>query len=479
VLKTTGSPPSILKRYGYGYDKAGNRTVEAIDATIASAAYDTRNRLFSQQAGGNLGFAGTSNEPATVTVGGQPASVDGTNLFAGSTNVPSGTSTVTIIAQDYAQPPNVRTNTYQVTLTGSGGSFIHDPNGNLTSDGQRTYEWDVEDRLVGVNHGSRRSEFRYNGGGQRVRVVEKDGATVLSDRRYLWCGLAICDERDAAGISVTRRFFRQGMQEGGAAYFYTRDHLGSVREMTDATGAVRARYDYDPFGRQAKVSGDKDAPFGFTGHFVHSPSALLLAPYRAYSPDLARWMSEDPIRPANGNLYPYVINNPVTYIDPHGDEAVLGAAVLGGTAPAWLGPALVIAGGAMAVKMAWDIGDNAAQALFPLPPLRPVPPSQPVAPPAVPAGPPPSTSGSGSATTSTPSNVVPFPGPKPRPSDCPAQPPEVITFPPPPPPGHAVCVRFRRTDAGCSYNCTSSSGNSWKEHTNGFFCPSFYITAGR
>jgi hypothetical protein len=39
----------------------------------------------------------------------------------------------------------------------------------------------------------------------------------------------------------------------------TLDHLGSVREMTDATGALRVRYDYAPYGSRTKLSGDLDA----------------------------------------------------------------------------------------------------------------------------------------------------------------------------------------------------------------------------
>ena len=54
------------------------------------------------------------------------------------------------------------------------------------------------------------------------------------------------EERDASGINVTKRFFAQGEQIAGANYYYTRDHLGSIREMTDSTGTIQARYDYDP-----------------------------------------------------------------------------------------------------------------------------------------------------------------------------------------------------------------------------------------
>jgi len=41
-----------------------------------------------------------------------------------------------------------------------------------------------------------------------------------------------------------------------ALYYYSRDHLGSIREMTDSTGGLVARYDYDPWGKSVVVSGN-------------------------------------------------------------------------------------------------------------------------------------------------------------------------------------------------------------------------------
>ncbi|MGO9526710.1 MAG: RHS repeat-associated core domain-containing protein [Verrucomicrobiia bacterium] len=63
----------------------------------------------------------------------------------------------------------------------------------------------------------------------------------------------------------------------------------------DGSGNIQARYTYDPWGRRTKVSGNWDADFGFAGHYYHAPSGLHLALYRAYSADLGRWLSRDPI----------------------------------------------------------------------------------------------------------------------------------------------------------------------------------------
>ena len=107
--------------------------------------------------------------------------------------------------------------------------------------------------------------------------------------------------------------------------FYTRDHLLSIRELTDSTGAIRARYEYDPFGRRTKVSGDLDGDFGYTGYYFHAPSATHLALHRAYDANIGRWMSEDPARAdTRASLYAYVLDNPIRYTDPYGLAAAGG-----------------------------------------------------------------------------------------------------------------------------------------------------------
>jgi RHS repeat-associated protein len=112
------------------------------------------------------------------------------------------------------------------------------------------------------------------------------------------------------------------MQVGTTNYFYTRDRLGSIRELTNGSGTVQTRYDYDSYGRRTKVSGTIVVDFGFTGYYFHQPSGLNLALYRAYDADLGRWISRDPLENAEflqgPNLYGYVGNNPVIYVDPDG-----------------------------------------------------------------------------------------------------------------------------------------------------------------
>jgi len=274
------------------------------------------NRLQSQDPGGVTRFAGSLSEAAAVTVQGKSATVAADNSFTGTATLASGSNTVQVQAIDYSG--NLRTNTYTVNVTATSNSFTHDANGNITSESDRTFEWDAENRLSAINNGSHRVEFTYDGASRRTRIVEKENGSVITDVRLLWCDNAICEERDSTGITITQRFFEQGEQRSGDIVLYARDHLGSIRQFLNDVGTVRASYEYDPYGRQIRVTGDSDARLSFSGDFYES-SGLLLTRYRAYDPNLGRWLSEDPVRFGAGiDFYSYVGNNPIGYVDPLG-----------------------------------------------------------------------------------------------------------------------------------------------------------------
>jgi RHS repeat-associated protein len=197
------------------------------------------------------------------------------------------------------------------------------PSGNAA-----TYEWDAENRLTRLSAGNQSTQFAYDGLGRRVGIRQLVNGSEASNRWFVWCDNEICEERTPSG-AVSKRFFDQGMKmEIGlvtGVFFYTRDHLGSVRDLTDDAGTVRARYSYDPCGRVTFLEGDLKADFGFAGMFrpVEEPG-LYLALFRAYDPKIGRWLTRDPLRNAEikegPSLYAYVSNNPTNRVDLWGLE---------------------------------------------------------------------------------------------------------------------------------------------------------------
>jgi len=322
VKKATDPQATVLQRYAYAYDPAGNRTSEQIDDAVTSSTYDRLNHLGSQQGGGPVVFKGSVNEPATVTVNSRSATVTPDNRFEGKATLAVGTTTVNITATDPSG--NAATAVYEVDQAASGKTFSYDANGNLTNDGTRTFEWDAADRLVAVNVGTHRSEFTYDGFDQRVRIVEKENGTIVSDQPFIWNGNQIAERRTVTGSTGTTRVYRFGLQDNGAARYLTQDQVLSIRETTDDSGTIQARYDYAPFGAATKVTGSGSDVLEYTGAPVHEASGLFLMKRRAYDPAMARWLSEDPIGlKAGPNLYAYVVNDPLRWIDPEGTRIVM------------------------------------------------------------------------------------------------------------------------------------------------------------
>lgn len=334
---TPASPEALIQQYIYSYDDAGNRTTMSLDSPAAAytAVFNNLNELTSRTTGQRVLFAGTTTPASgrttrSVTINGVPAVMTAPTTFKGYAAVSSANNIVTVEATD--SDGNRNTKRYQVsTGAGTTTSLTYDLNGNLhssiTGSTTDTYEWDAADRLVAVNHRTgtapgTRSEFTYDGLGRRVRIVERNASgAVTSDKRYVWCGIGICEERNAANTPL-KQYSPQGVLIGSDKYFYTRDHLGSIRELVDSSGVIRARYDYDPYGKRGanQITSDPvEADFGFTGHFFHAPTSLHLALLRAYDTDTGRWLSRDPIGEAGGlNLYAYVGNNPISSVDPFG-----------------------------------------------------------------------------------------------------------------------------------------------------------------
>jgi len=76
-----------------------------------------------------------------------------------------------------------------------------------------------------------------------------------------------------------------------------------------------------PFGEVLRATGPlaKTNPFRFSTKYQDDETGLLYYGYRYYDYNTGRWLSRDPMEEDQGpNIYAYVANNPVIFIDPWG-----------------------------------------------------------------------------------------------------------------------------------------------------------------
>ena len=115
-------------------------------------------------------------------------------------------------------------------------------------------------------------------------------------------------------------------------HYHHRDHLGSVRAITDNAGAVIEQNAYYPFGGRhtfgqtyAQTASNR---YKFNGKELQTIGNLSLLDYgaRMYDTKTARWLVQDPLAEKYYpfSAYNYCVNNPVMLVDPDGKEIRIG-----------------------------------------------------------------------------------------------------------------------------------------------------------
>jgi RHS repeat-associated protein len=185
-----------------------------------------------------------------------------------------------------------------------------------------TYTYDAENRLTTEsNTNGLSATYRYDADGKRVEKYLSSGATVL----YVY---------DALGNLTAEYGSASGSAPPCTTCYYSYDHLGSVRLVTDGGGNVIARHDYLPFGEEipgevAGRSGQFDTfdnvSQRFTGKERDSETSLDYFGARYYGGGMGRFVSVDPLLnsgrpndPQSWNRYTYGLNNPLAVVDPTG-----------------------------------------------------------------------------------------------------------------------------------------------------------------
>jgi RHS repeat-associated protein len=169
--------------------------------------------------------------------------------------------------------------------------------------GTATFVNDAEGRRVQKTSGGQSRDYIFDVGGNVV--AETVGGLWRTGYVYL-------------GGSLLAQY------RNGTTYFAHRDHLGSIRMLTDPTKANFDSVDFMPFGEQ--LAGDSGSSHKFTGKERDSESNLDFFGARYYGGNMGRFMNPDPLYiemhrladPQQLNLYTYGRNNPLSITDPTG-----------------------------------------------------------------------------------------------------------------------------------------------------------------
>ncbi len=60
--------------------------------------------------------------------------------------------------------------------------------------------------------------------------------------------------KNAMQVTMSQIDFIRRANRAQVRVYYAKDHLGSIRELGDSTGTIRARYDYDSYDMRATNS---------------------------------------------------------------------------------------------------------------------------------------------------------------------------------------------------------------------------------
>jgi RHS repeat-associated protein len=226
-----------------------------------------------------------------------------------------------------------------LSVTNPNLTFVYDDDGNMiqghTPDGYVfTADYDAENRMTSLEYTDsssvvHRTEYRYSGDGFLAVIRKFENSTLVDEIRIVRDGLLAVQERDENNAVV--REYTWGLnlgggiggllnlKQGGQDYSYLYDGKGNVAAVLDASQAVVAAYRYAPFGKLLAKTGSLEQPFGFSTKRYDAQTGLIYYGYRLYAPTIGRWTTRDPLGEAGGmNLYAFVGNNPVNWVDPWG-----------------------------------------------------------------------------------------------------------------------------------------------------------------
>ena len=337
-----------LSRFTYGLDAVGNRLEQTTNIGTTYYGYDALDRLTGACTGGTCVPGGAAPLPClacvTGTIGRSAASVTPNPADLNTTYAydPVGNRLTSVNYQ------GTTTSAYDTadrltSMTPPGGSavpYTYDANGNELTAGSATYTYDFAGRMHSATVGTTTATYAWSGDGIRLSSSTEPGVATtnfLVDRAFGLPQVAL--ERDGTGTIVTRSAYGLSRLALTAPSFGTLfehpDPLGSVTDLTSASGASLAWSDFAPFGAirtSGSAAGSPTDPFGFAGQYLDS-TGLYYMRARQYDPATGRFLSIDPASPSITDLhaagYVYGRDDPVNLIDASGKDPLCAPLLFG------------------------------------------------------------------------------------------------------------------------------------------------------
>ncbi|NCS06775.1 MAG: hypothetical protein GPJ07_09250, partial [Microcystis aeruginosa G13-07] len=229
-----------------------------------------------------------------------------------------------ISVQDSGVTNNYNTNNLnQYTSVGS-TTYSYDADGNLISKTENgltsSFIYDVENRLISVTNSDGTWSYEYDALGNRIAsIFDGERTEYLLDPAGL---VDVVSEYDNSGNLLANYTYGLGLvgrvDGTNTAYYYDSDAIGSTVGLTGATGGYLNRYEYLPFGEDLTKVETVSNPFEYVGQWgvMDEENGLNFMRTRYYAPSDGRFTNPDPMGIKGGlNLYNYVENDPINFID--------------------------------------------------------------------------------------------------------------------------------------------------------------------